>query len=229
MNPTPPLSGAHERTYEAIFRHPVAHNLAWREVHALLRHVGTLTEEANGNLKATRNGQTLVLHPSRMKDVTEIAELLELRRFLERSADAATATAGRESHWLVVIDHHEARVYHSFLPGAKGEQILPHEPADFFRHAHNSKDFARGREKPEPNSFFAPVTQALGGAGQILVFGSGKGTASEMEQFVAWLKQHHPAVAGRIVGTVVVDEHHLTEPQLLAKAREFHAGVAAAV
>jgi len=44
-----------------------------------------------------------------------------------------------------------------------------------------------------------------------------------MDQFVAWLKLHHPKLAKRIIGSLVADEHHLTEGQLLAKAREFYA------
>jgi hypothetical protein len=47
-----------------------------------------------------------------------------------------------------------------------------------------------------------------------------------MEQFTEWLKSHHPELTARIIGSVVVDEHHLTEAQLLEKAREFHAAPA---
>ena len=229
MNPPTSLTvtGPHLRTYEAIFRHPPAHNLTWRDVHALFRQLGEVTEEPNGNFKVTRHGQTLVLHPPRTKDVAEISELVELRHFLERSEKPAPETTGREAHWLVVIDHHEARIFRSEMHGAVPRQILPHAPEDHFRHAHNSKDFSRGREKPEPNSFFEPVAKELKAAAQILVFGSGKGTGSEMEQFIAWVKKHHPELAQRIIGSVVVDEHHLSDAQLLAKAREFYASLAA--
>jgi hypothetical protein len=41
-----------------------------------------------------------------------------------------------------------------------------------------------------------------------------------MEQLLIELKQHHADLAERVVGSIVVDEHHLTEDQLLAKARE---------
>jgi len=61
----------------------------------------------------------------------------------------------------VVIDHHEARIFRSEIRGAVPQQILPHEPDDYFRHAHNSKDFSRGQEKPDLNSFFEPVAKAL--------------------------------------------------------------------
>lgn len=221
ISPPSTLSGSHLRTYEAIFQHPAPHNLAWREVHALFRQLALVEEQPNGHLKVTRHGQTLVLPRPRTKEVAGTDELLALRHFLEKSATAGPA-AGTEPHWLLVIDHHEARIYRSEMSGAVPQRILPHEPADHFRHAPNSRGFSRGQEKPDPNSFFAPVAQALPG-GRVLVFGTGTGTSSEMDQFMAWTKLHHPELAGRIIGAVVVDEHHLTDPQLLAQAREFYA------
>ena len=44
-----------------------------------------------------------------------------------------------------------------------------------------------------------------------------------MEMLLADLKAHHHDVAETIIGSVVVDAHHTTENQLLAKAREFYA------
>ena len=82
MNSTHALSGSHLRTYETIFQHPISHNLEWRAVRALLEHLGQVTEEANGKLKVTRNGQSFVLPPPRTKDVTEASEVMSLRHFL---------------------------------------------------------------------------------------------------------------------------------------------------
>ena len=225
MNSTASLTGSHLRTYNTLFQHPVSHNLEWRAVRALFDHIAEVVEQPNGNLRVTRNGQVLVLHPPRTKDVAETDELMGLRHFLERSEKTPSETNEKETHWLLVIDHHEGRLFRSEMHGAVPQQILPHKPEDFFRHAHNSKDFSRGQEKPDPNSFFEPVAKALQATGQILIFGRGTGTSSEMEQFIAWLKLHHPELATRIIGSLVVDEHHLTEGQLLAKAREFYASV----
>jgi len=216
------LSGSHLRTYNTIFQHPVSHNLEWRAVRALMGRIGEVTEEPNGNLKVVRNGRTLVLHPHRTKDVADTEELMALRHFIEESEGAPAGAPAEEAHWLLVIDHHEARIFRSEMRDAVPHQILPHKPEDYFRHTHNSKDFSRGREKPDPNSFFEPVARALQAAGRILVFGTGTGTGSEMEQFSAWLGQHHPEVARRVIGSVVVDENHLTDGQLLAKARDFY-------
>src|SRR5476651_157862 len=163
---TASLTGSHLRTYDTIFQHPVSHNLGWHDVRALFRHLGQVEQEPNGNLKVTRNGQTLVLHPPRTKDVSETDEVMGLRHFLQRSETIPSETNAKEDYCLLVIDHREARIFRSEMHGATSEQILPHEPDDFFRHAQNSKDFSRGKEKPEPNSFFEPVAKALQAAGQ---------------------------------------------------------------
>ena len=216
MNSIPTLTGSHLRTYNAIFQHPISHNLGWNDVHALFRQLGQVEEEPNGNLKVTRNGQVLVLHPPRTKDVAETDELMALRHFLERSETTPPATNEKDAHWLLVIDHHEARIFRSEMSGAIPQRIVPHKLEDDFRPAH-------GQEKPDQNSFFEPVAKGLQAAGQILIFGTGTGRSSGMDQFIAWLKLHHAELAKRIVGSLVVDEHHLTEGQLLVKAREFYA------
>jgi len=217
------LTGSHLRAYNAIFQHPLSHNLEWHDVFAMLSQVGHIEEQSNGHLRVTRNGQVLVLNPPRAKDVSGADEIMALRHFLERSETVEAEGQGTNSLWLLVIDHEEARIFRAEMHGAIPQQILPHEPGRYFRHAHNSKDFSRGQEKPELNSYFGPVADALQAHGQILVFGSGTGASSEMDQFIGWVKVHRPEVARRIIGSLVVDGHHLTADQLLGKAREFYA------
>ena len=223
MNPPPTLTGAHRRTYQTIFQHPVSHNLGWHDVHALFRQLGRVEEEPNGNIKVTRNGQVLILPPARTKDVAQTDVLMKIRSFLERSGTTPPAANGPEALWLVVINHHDARIFRSEIHGTVPEQIRPHLTDGADSHVHNFNSFSRGQEKPAPHSFFGPVAEALKEAGQILIFGSGTGTANEMEQFVAWLKLHHPELARRIAGTLNTDSPHPTDAQLLAKARDFYA------
>jgi len=220
-----PLTGSHLRTYNTIFHHPVSHNLAWLDVQALFRHLGSIEEQPNGNLKVTRHGQTLVLPQIRTKDVAETEELIALRHFLTQTETPPPATVSRETRSLLVINHHGARIYRAAMRGATSEQIVPHVPKDFFRHLPHSKDFSRGKEKPDPNSFFEPIAQALQSADRILIFGRGTGMSSEMNLFVAWTKLHHPQLANRIVGHFIVDENSLTEAQLLAHARDIYASL----
>jgi hypothetical protein len=223
MTPPPELTGVPLRTYETIFQHPVSHNLAWRDVHALLRQLGEAVEEPNGNFKVTRNGQTFVLPPARTKDVAETDELMKIRAFLDRSEKPQAQTTGPETRWVVVIDHHAARIFKSELHGSVSEEIRPHQTDADISHTHSFDGFSRGQEKPAAHSFFGPIADALKEAGQILIFGSGIGMGNEMDQFIAWLKIHHAELARRIAGSLTIDEHHLTDAQLLAKARDFYA------
>jgi hypothetical protein len=99
MKTTTPLTGSHQRTFDRIFQHPISHNLEWRDVHALIGEIATVTKEHNGSLKVTRNGQTMVLHPTSKKDVTEMDEVMGLRHFLERSEpDPEESTAALSLH-----------------------------------------------------------------------------------------------------------------------------------
>ena len=223
MTPTAQLTGSHLRTYQTIFAHPVSHNLGWRDVHALFRQVAEVEEKPNGNLTVTRNGQVLVLHPPLSKDVAATDELMALRHFLERSEPTAPARDGPEGSWLLVLNHHAISLYRSLEPGAVPQIIRPAAPEVSLQHTPHAKDFSRGQEKPDANSYYSLVAPALKGTAKILLFGSGTGGGSAMDQFVTWLDLHHPDLMKRIVGTHIIDQHHLSEAQLLAQAREFMA------
>jgi len=125
-------------------------------------------------------------------------------------------------HLLVVIDHREARIYKTELKGSVPERITPFDPHGFGRYLHSVTDDSNGQRKPERKSFYEAVAESLQGSSHIMLFGTGTGASSAMEHLLDDLKRHHADVAARIVGSIAVDEHHLTEGQLLARAREFY-------
>lgn len=224
------LSHAHQTTYDAILRVPSAHNLQWRDVMSMFGAIGAVVDEPGGSATVTRNGMTIVLHPHQTKDVGAEAEMKEIRQFLERSAEhaaPAAATAAEPTHCLVVIDHRAARIYRSELRGTVPERIVPYDPDGAGRHLHSVDDDSNGQRRPEPRGFYDAIARSLRSADEVLLFGSGTGSSSAMDQLVAALEHHHKGIAARIVGTVVIDAHHATEDQLLAHARAFytdHAG-----
>src|SRR5450432_3887341 len=113
------LSGPHQKTYQHIFQHPMPHNLQWREVWSMLSAMtdAQAVEDDKGNIKVTRNGQNLVLHRPRGKDLADKKELLQVRHFLERSGATVPPPSPAGTHLLVVIDHREARIYSTELHG----------------------------------------------------------------------------------------------------------------
>jgi hypothetical protein len=216
------FSGSHLKVYHRVFEHPIANNLQWREVWSMLNAMtdAVAVEDAGGNLKVTRNGQSLVLHRPRGKDLADKKELMLVRHFLERSGAPPAPPATPGTHLLVVIDHREARVYSAELHGSVPHRIVPYDPFGFGRDLRYNQDDSNGQRKPERRSFYEAVAKTLGGAKQILMFGTGTGASSAMEQLLLDLKEHHHELAERVVGSIAVDEHHLTEDQLLARARE---------
>ena len=134
----------------------------------------------------------------------------------------ATDDLNTPRHLLVVIDHKEARVYHTEVHGAVPERIVPYDPHGYGRHLHSAHEWSDGKRLPEQKSFYEAIAKTLRGAEQVLLFGSGTGRSSAMEQLLADLKEHHSDVAEKVIGSVVVDAHHTTEHQLLAKAKEFY-------
>jgi len=126
------------------------------------------------------------------------------------------------THLLVVIDHQEARVYKTEIHGAIPVSIAPYDPHGYGRHLHSAHEWTDGKRQPERKSYYEAVAKALRGAEQVLLFGSGTGRSSAMEQLLTDLKDHHADVAKKVIGSVVVDAHHTTEDQLLAKATAFY-------
>jgi hypothetical protein len=219
------LSGPHEKIYQRLFQHPMPHNLQWREVWSMLGAIpgAQAIEDNKGTLKITRNGQMLVLHRPRGKDLADKRELTQVRHFLERSGTLARPSAPAGTHILVVIDHREARIYSAELRGSVPQRIAPYDPFGFGRALHYNQDDSNGQRKPEQRSFYEAIAKTLSDAQQILLFGTGTGASSAMEQLILNLNQHHPEISSRVVGTKVVDAHHLTDDQLLAEARELFA------
>jgi hypothetical protein len=145
-----------------------------------------------------------------------------------RSRDHPARPAAVGLHLLVVIDHREARIYKTELRGSVPQRIVPYDsdmPRGSGRYLHNMGDDANGQRKPEISSFYKAIAGALKGAEKILVFGGGTGASSAMGHLLAALKAHHHELSARIVGSIVVDEHHLTEDQLLARARDYYAAL----
>jgi len=213
---------SNQQTYDAIFQHPVARQLHRRDVAAMLGEFAETSEETNGKLKVTRHGQTMVLEAGEGKSVVSMDELMMIRHFVARSEKPVVEGAESGSHMLVVLDHREARVYKTELHGAIPKQITPYDPHGFGRNLHYVQDDSNGQRKPERRSFYDAIAKMLSGASEILLFGSGTGASSAMEQLVGELQHHHPEIARRVAGTVSVDAGHLTENQLLAEAREFY-------
>ena len=226
----PAVTGSHHRTLEAIFRHPSAHNLEWSDVVALIGKIGEVDEKANSEFAFHVGGELHLMRKPHTKDLTG-SDVVEIRKFLtkagwsdEDAPQAAVDVARVSPGLLVVVDHHEARIYQLDLMSddVSMHGIKPYDPHHFLHHlAHKGQSREQGQRAPEDEHFYKQIAEALAtGVGSIVVVGHGTGKSNAAHHLIDHLRSHDPATYQRIDREVVADFSSMTTPQLLDLARD---------
>lgn len=213
------------RTLDAIFRHPVAHNLAWRDVVALLTGIGDIDLGRSGEYSLHAGGEHIRIDRQHDKDVTT-DNLIKLRHLLTRTGWAPDAPPLHPAYpapaTIIVIDHAGAKVLtitgpDSDVPtaSATGEEL------HHFVHQIKRTGPDRDREETFPNDteFFSRVADAIGRQGRIVLVGHGKGQSNEAHHLCNYLQAHNKDAFARIAHTMVADLSHLTTAELLRLGR----------
>jgi stalled ribosome rescue protein Dom34 len=113
-------------------------------------------------------------------------------------------------HAVVWIDHHQARIFHLGLSGVDGDVVHPQQPTHHIHHKANS--IGSGHDHLSKD-FLTEVAHGLADAGEILIIGPA-GAKDELAKFV---REHHHAIAGRIVGVEPAD--HPSDREIIALAK----------
>jgi hypothetical protein len=219
------LSKPDRKTLEALFRHPLAHNLEWSDVTAFLRKIGTVEQKPNSDFAFRIGEQHQVVRKPHTKDLAA-AEIMALRHFLARAGWGHAASplphediGPGSPDLLVVMDHHGARIYRIDDASDETSQpiIRPYDPHHFLHHKDQSRE--QGQRAPEDPSFYERIAQAIEPAGRIVVVGHGHGKSNAADHLTGYIGSHHREIYQRIVGEVVADLSAITAPQLLVLAR----------
>ena len=228
---THPQIHGHDRTTLAqIFNHPTSNNLEWREVVAFVQRIGSAEEKPNGNWNLSLGGREWTFPQPRHKDM-DPREIERLRHLMEGAGLSAHSTEmltpandARESDALIVVDHHEARIYR-LDPDIVGEgtetTLRPYDPHGYIHHlAHKDGGNDRGQRAPEDVSFYEGIIGCVRDAPRIAIVGHGTAKSSSMSVLSRRLGDRHHDTQGRIVATANVDLSAATDGQLLALGRE---------
>jgi hypothetical protein len=215
------------RTLEAIFRHPVARNLAWSDALHLIEGLGAVRQEPNGRLVFAINEHRDVFHQPHDKELTA-DEIARLRKFLEgagvrpgaievidedRKRESATADM------VVAVDHHQARLFTIEGSSETARTLRPYDPHHFLHHlSHRQERELRGQREGEESSYYAEIAAALAPAGRIVVLGHGTGHSNAAAHLEQVLRSRYPEIFSRVMAIRAVDLSATSEPQLLALA-----------
>ncbi len=80
------MSKKHKKTLESIFKRPVQSGVNWKDIVALLEHLGADIEEGRGSrVRILLNNEEAVFHRPHPKKETDKGALVSIRRFLENA------------------------------------------------------------------------------------------------------------------------------------------------
>jgi len=215
-------------TLDAIFHHPVTHNLSWMDTLRLLTHLGSAEEKADGKYSLTIKGQHHIFHKPHSKHL-DAREVTELRHYLASAGispqhlyGAVPAAVPDSIDVVVLIDHHGAKLYRVDLASnQRGEAVRPYDPHHFLHHLHHRDELReQGQRPPEDLTFYDKVAEALREADRIVLLSHGAGVSNASLILSERLKQHHPDVYARIVRQAAVNTSAMTEPEIIAYARK---------
>jgi hypothetical protein len=213
-----------------IFHHPTSNNLEWREVVAFVGRIGSTEEKRDDKWGFTLAGRTATFLRPRDKDMNP-REVERLRHLMQDAGMSPYTTEILEasptpvdSDALVVVDHHEARIYRldPEAAGGKTETTLrPYDTKGYIHHlSHKEDGNYRGQRAPEDLGYYDRIAAAVANAPRVAIVGHGTGKSSAMDVLSRRLHEHHHETQGRVVATATVDLSAATDGQLLALGRD---------
>jgi hypothetical protein len=217
--------GKSAKTLEALFAHPIPTNLHWAGVLTLIRRFGSVEHTRHGNLHIDIAGHRVTLKHTNEKQLTK-DQVEQLRAFLEGLSivpghpDVAVPEPETfdQPGLIIVLDHHEARLWQQTAADAKVREsgaLRPHDRHHFRHHlTHRKEADYKGQRAPEDYEFYKELVKALENAPSAVVIGDATGKSSAMHFFRDYLAEHHKALLQRVAGFVDADLSALTEPQI---------------
>ncbi|WP_375456598.1 hypothetical protein [uncultured Methylobacterium sp.] len=197
---------------------------------AFIGRVGSAEEKRDDKWGFTLAGRTATFLRPRDKDM-DPREVERLRNLMEEAGLSAHSTemmlpsrVAAESDALMVVDHHEARIYRldpETFGGATVATLRPYNPQGHIHHlAHKEAGNFRGQRVPEDVGFYEGIIMTVRDAPRIAIVGHGTGKSSAMSVLSRRLNEHHADTGKRVVATTNVDLSAATDGQVLALGRE---------
>ena len=222
----------HAETLQAVFSHPLQHNIRMSDVEALLQHLNAQVEHLSDHrlkLQLT-SGETMVLHAASglHHAVLDQDGVMRLRRFLERAGITPEHPDPPEPHGrgdqakrlVIHLDHRGARLW--WLVGDENETstLEPHGLWSTHQRLTNRHDRdVAGQKAPLDYKYLHQLTEAVIEADRVLLLGHGHGQSDLRQQLTKYIERHNPRKA-EILESETLDDTSCSDEELLAIARK---------
>jgi hypothetical protein len=222
----------HASTLQALFSHPLHHDLRVTDVEALLLQLGMVVDHLSDHrlrLKAPSRA-TLVLHAASGLHHPFLNEddVLRLRRFLKQEGitpkhpipDEAHPRGDQAKRLVIHLDHRGAELWWLDGEAINTSTLQPHGPwSSHQRLSHRHERDVAGQRAPIDHAYLNQLTQAVLQADRVLLIGHGHGQSDLRQLLKEHISQHHPSVEERIE-LAIVDDKSSSNAELLAIARK---------
>lgn len=221
----------HAQTLQALFSHPLQHNLRVSDVEALLLHLNAQVEHlSNHRLKLQlASGETMVMHAAGGLHHSFLDEdgVLRLRRFLEHAGitpehpePPEPLSRGDQAKRLVIhLDHRGARLWWLVGDAMETTTLEPHGLWSTHQRLTNRHDRdVAGQRAPLDYEFLNQLSEAVIEADRVLLLGHGHGESDLRQVLRKHLEQHHPQAVAHLE-IERLDDTASTDGELLAVAR----------
>jgi hypothetical protein len=223
------IKGKHRHAVEALFAHPLSHNIPWSHIVGLIEAIGICLEKPNGEFVLEVAGTRHVMRKPHSKDLTS-SEVMDLRHFLKQAGYSPDLPSQPAVHadpaapsLLIVVDHHGTKIFDvDVSPADVSEHVIrPYDPHHFLHHlVHKDQLKEQGQRAPEESAYYEKIAAAVAFGGKIVVVGHGTGKSNAAHHLTEYLKSHHSETYQRVVREIDADLSSITAPQLLALARD---------
>jgi len=215
----------HIATLQALYAHPVPHNLQLPSVEALFVDLGAKVKHLPEHRLRVHlsNGNTMVLHAPLDEDaISRIRWFLQLAGVTpEHPFPTPSQVKGEHANRLVIhLDHRGARLWWLRGDNVQAADLRPHglwRSHQRLSHRHD-RDVA-GQRAPLDYEYLRALSEAIDQADRVLLLGHGHGQSDLRELLKHYIGVHHPALLDR-VETISVDDTACTDAELLAIAHK---------
>jgi hypothetical protein len=122
---------------------------------------------------------------------------------------------------VLTITKHETRVWATGTSrGTIPTKIFAPPELNSHHFRDDPKHQGRG-DGPGVPTYFREIIHAIKDASEILIIGHGHGKASSMLHFIQYLERKEPNLAAKIVDAIDTNLIAMTEPEILAMARDW--------
>jgi hypothetical protein len=121
---------------------------------------------------------------------------------------------------VAAIDFRDTVIYATdAAAGERSGRVVADDPKGRYHKVSHRAGNPRGVYEPDSQEYWEAISDALAPAAAILLLGHGQGRANASHHFVAYVEEHRPEIAAKIVAEVRVDIDALTDEQVFRLAQ----------